>query len=123
MFILSVLTICLNMRSIVGQAENNNLIISDLQSLLRQTHQNVRVYLSTILVDAIIKNVDNIFKLTSLNLTTVVNKRYSCSIITTTSTSNCLFLSISYKIKFYMFDTFILATTITTKTSNFHFSL
>ena len=71
--ILNVLAIGLNTKSIVGQTSNiNNLIISDLQSLLSQTKQNVRAYLSTILVDAIIKNVDAIFASTSLNLTTIV---------------------------------------------------
>ena len=93
-FILSVVAIFLNIRPIFGQSpNNNNLIISDLQSLLSQTQQNVRTYLSTILVDAIIKNVDAI-----LNLTSVVNKNYGCSRLTTTttttstttSTSNCL---------------------------------
>ena len=90
--ILSVLVICFNIPQIVGQLQNgNNLIISELQSLLTQTQQNVRAYLSTILVDAIIKNVDNIFASASLNLTTVVNKSYTCSRLTTTttSTSNC----------------------------------
>ena len=93
--ILSVLVICFNITEIAGQSQNsNNLIISELQSLLIQTQQNVRDYLSTILVDAIIKNVDAIFTSTSLNLTTVVNKSYSCSRLatTTTSTSNCLLL-------------------------------
>ena len=86
--ILSVLAIGLNTKSIVGQTSNiNNLIISDLQSLLSQTKQNVRAYLSTILVDAIIKNVDAIFASTSLNLTTIVKKNYGCSRITTTSTT------------------------------------
>ena len=93
--ILSVLVICFNIPEIAGQSQNsNNLIISELQSLLTQTQQNVRDYLSTILVDAIIKNVDAIFTSTSFNLTNVVNKSYSCSRLTTTtiSTSNCLLL-------------------------------
>ena len=94
-FILCFVVICLNTGSIIGQsANNNNFIISELQSLLNQTRQNVRDYLSTILVDAIIKNVDAIFTSTSFNLTNVVNKSYSCSRLTTTtiSTSNCLLL-------------------------------
>ena len=93
--ILSLLTIVSNIPVIAGQSANiNNLIISDLQSLLTQTQQNVRAYLSTILVDAIIKNVDAIFTSASSNLTTVVNKTYVCSklTLTTTSTSKCLFL-------------------------------
>ena len=96
--ILSVLTIGLNIRAIVGQSANsNNLLINDLKSLLSQTQQNVRDYLSTILVDDIISNVDAIFASANLNLTTVVNKSYSCSRLTTTrttSTSICLILSI-----------------------------
>ena len=90
-FILSVLAIGLKFPAIVGQsANNNNLIISELQSLLSQTQQKVHAYLSTILVDSIIKNVDAIFATSSLNLATVVNKNYGCSRLTatTTSTSN-----------------------------------
>ena len=93
--ILSVLVIGFHIQEIVGQLQNgNNLIISELQILLTQTRQNVRDYLSTILVDAIIKNVDAIFTSTSFNLTNVVNKSYSCSRLTTTTirTSNCLLL-------------------------------
>ena len=93
--ILSVLVIGFHIPEIAGQLLNgNNLIISELQILLTQTQQNVRDYLSTILVDAIIKNVDAIFTSTKFNLTNVVNKSYSCSRLTTTtiSTSNCLLL-------------------------------
>ena len=86
--ILSVLVIGFHVPEIAGQLLNgNNLIISELQILLTQTRQNVRDYLSTILVDAIIKNVDAIFTSTSFNLTNVVNKRFSCSRLTTTTTS------------------------------------
>ena len=95
--IVSVLIIVSNVHAIVGQSANsNNLIISDLQILLSQTQQSVRAYLSTILVDAIIKNVDAIFTSSSLNLTNVVNKSYSCSRLTTTTTSrsNCLLIEI-----------------------------
>ena len=93
--ILSVLVIGFHIPEIAGQLLNgNNLIISELQILLTQTQQNVRDYLSTILVDAIIKNVDAIFTSTKFNLTKVVNKSYSCSrlMTTTISTSNCLLL-------------------------------
>ena len=87
--ILTVLAIiCLNITAIFGQsANNNNLIISELQSLLTQTRQNVRAYLSTILVDAILKNFDAIFASASLNLTSVVNKNYGCSRLNTTKTT------------------------------------
>ena len=99
--ILSVLVICFNITEIAGQSQNsNNLIISELQSLLTHTQQNVRDYLSTILVDPIIKNyyypiiknVDAIFTSTSFNLTNVVNKSFSCSRLTTTTTSTSNYL-------------------------------
>ena len=70
LFILSVLTIGLHLPIIECQS-SNNLIISDLQILLSQTQKSVRAYLSTILVDAIISNVDAIFAYSSLNLTNV----------------------------------------------------
>ena len=73
--ILSVLVIVSNIHAIVGKSANSNhLIIIDLKSLLSQTQQSVRADLSTILVNAIIKNVDAIFTLESLNLTSVVSK-------------------------------------------------
>ena len=98
--ILSVLVICFNIPVILGQSSNNNnLIISDLQRLISQTQQSVRAYLSTILVDAIILNVDAIFAIANSTLTAVVNKSYSCvklttntTIITSTTKSNCLIL-------------------------------
>ena len=115
-FIFSVLAIGLKIAAIDGQSpNNNNLIISELQSLLSQTQQNVRAYLSKILVDAIIKNVDNIFTSASLNLTSIVNKSYGCSRITTTttttsttSTSNFLLNSVSIKINlmFYFYSNY-----------------
>ena len=105
--ILSVLLIGLNIAEIVGQSTNsNNLIISDLQSLLSKTQQSVRAYLSTILVDAIVKNVDAIFASTSLNLTTVVNQNYGCSRLTTTTTSTSNFYSfmkVKFKIIFMLY--------------------
>ena len=85
--ILSVLGIGLNISVIAGQSSNNNnLIIKDLQNLLSQTQQNVRAYLSTILVDTIIANVDSIFASASSNITSVVNNSYSCERLTTTTT-------------------------------------
>ena len=99
LFILSVLAIGLHLPIIECQL-SNNLIISDLQILLSETQKSVRAYLSTILVDAIISNVDAIFASASLNLTTEVNKNYACSRLTTTttSTSNCLLHLIPFKI-------------------------
>ena len=47
MLILSVLAVCLNVKEIVGQSDNsNNLIISELQSLLSQTQRIVHVDLN-----------------------------------------------------------------------------
>ena len=107
--IFSVLAFGLNIQEIVSQSSNiNNLIISELQSLLSQTQQNIRGYLSSILVDAVIRdamniNVDAVFASTSSNLTNVVNKGYSCSKLTTTttSTSNCRILSFKINLIFY----------------------
>ena len=85
--ILSVLAIFINTPATVGQSANsNNFIINDLQNLLSQTQQNVRAYLSRILVDTIIANVDSIFASASSNLTSVVNNSYSCERLTTTTT-------------------------------------
>ena len=98
--ILSILGIGLNISGVAGQSSNNNnLIINDLQNLLSQTQQNVRAYLSTILVDNIIKNVDAIFASASSNLTILVNNSHNCArlVPTTTSTSNCLLYLISFK--------------------------
>jgi len=86
LLILSVLAIGLHLPIIECQS-SNNLIISDLQILLSETQKSVRAYLSTILVDAIISNVDAIFASASLNLTSVINKNYACSRLTTTTTS------------------------------------
>ena len=78
---------CLNVKEIVGQSDNsNNLIISELQSLLSQTQRIVHAYLSTILVEAIIINVDAIFASANKKIINVVNKNYSCSRLTTITT-------------------------------------
>ena len=99
LFILSVLAIGLHLPIIECQL-SNNLIISDLQIILSETQKSVRAYLSTILVDAIISNVDAIFASSSLNLTNVINRKYACFRLTTTttSTSNCLFHLIPFTI-------------------------
>jgi hypothetical protein len=89
--ILSVIAIGLNIPVIEGQSSNrNDLIINDLQNFLIQTQRNVRAYLSTILVNNIIQNVDAIFATANSNLTSFVNKSYSCAQLTATtrSTSN-----------------------------------
>ena len=87
--IFSVLAIGLNIPEIVGQClNNNNLTISEIKSLLSQTQQSVRDYLSTILVDTIIKNVDSIFASASSKLTSLVNNSYSCARLKTTTKSN-----------------------------------
>ena len=86
--ILSILGIGLNISGVAGHSSNNNnLIINDLQNLLSQTQQNLRAYLSTILVDNIIKNVDAIFTTASSNLKSLVSQSYSCARFTTTTTS------------------------------------
>ena len=85
--VLSVLAIGFKISEIVRQLSNNNLIISELQSLLSQTQQNVNAYLSTIRLDAIISNIDAIYASASSNLTSIVNKSYSCARLTTTTTT------------------------------------
>jgi hypothetical protein len=67
------------MQPIVAQAvDNNNLVIKDIQILLSQVQRNVREYLSTIIVNSIIHNVDVIFASASLNISTIINKNYYC---------------------------------------------
>jgi len=65
------------MQPIVAQAvDNNNLVIKDIQILLSQVQRNVREYLSTIIVNSIIHNVDVIFASASLNISTIfINKQ------------------------------------------------
>ena len=78
-FIYSILEILSNMQPIVAQAvDNNNLVIKDIQILLSQVQRNVREYLSTIIVNSIIHNVDVIFASASLNISTIINKNYYC---------------------------------------------
>ena len=121
LFILSVLAIGLHLPIIECQS-SDNLIIRDLQILLSQTQKSVRAYLSTILVDAIILNVDAIFASASLNLTTVVNRNYACSRLTTTttSTSNWLLHLIPFTINLiFNIKLAITSTTNKPKTSSF----
>jgi len=65
------------MQPIVAQAVyNNNLVRKDIQILLSQVQRNVREYLSTIIVNSIIHNVDVIFASASLNISTIfINKQ------------------------------------------------
>ena len=61
--------------SAFGQSFNNNdLMSSDVLSIIAKTQQDVRTYLSTILVDRIIINVDGIFKIASSNITSLINR-------------------------------------------------
>jgi hypothetical protein len=67
-FIFSILAILSNIETIVTQSvNNNNLVTKDIQNLLINTQRSVRAYLSTILVDSILHNVDSIFASASLN--------------------------------------------------------
>ncbi len=88
-FIFSILAILSNIKTILTQSvNNNNLVTKDLQILLSNTQRSVRAYLSTILVDSLLHNVDVIFASTSLNFSTIINKSYNC--VTTNLTSNNL---------------------------------
>ena len=87
--IFSILAIFSNIEITVTQLVNNNhLVTKDIQILLSNTQRSIRAYLSTILVDSLLHNVDVIFASTSLNFSTIINKSYNC--VTTTLTSNNL---------------------------------
>jgi hypothetical protein len=78
-FIFSILSILSIIQPIVTQSvANNNLVAKDIQILLSNVHRSVREYLSTILVNPIIHNVDVIFVSASLNISTIINKNYNC---------------------------------------------
>ena len=78
-FIFSILAILSNIETIVTQSANkNNLVTKDFKNLLSNIQRSVRAYLSTILVDTIIHNVDFIFASASLNISTIINKNYNC---------------------------------------------
>jgi hypothetical protein len=80
------LLIIVNLISAFGQSTNNNdLISSDVLSIIAKAKQDVRSYLSTILVDRIIINVDAIFAEASSNITSLINRNYNCLQITTTT--------------------------------------
>ena len=85
-FIFSVLVITANFQTTVTQSLNIQ-VTSDIQTLLSNTQISVRAYLSTILVDSILQNVDAIFAAASSNVTTIINKNYNCARLTTTTTS------------------------------------
>jgi hypothetical protein len=85
-FIFSILPILSSIQLIASQlVNNNNLLAKDIQILLSNTQRSVRAYLSSILVDSIIHNVDVIFASASLNVSTIINKNYNC--VTTNITS------------------------------------
>jgi hypothetical protein len=85
-FIFSILPILSSIQLIASQSvNNNNLVAKDIQILLSNTQRSVRLYLSSILVDSIIHNVDVIFTSASLNVSSIINKNYNC--VTTNITS------------------------------------
>jgi hypothetical protein len=85
-FIFSILAILSNIETIVTQSvNNNNLVTKDIQILLNNIQRSIRAYLSTILVDSVIQNVDVIFASASLNVPTIINRNYNC--VTTNLTS------------------------------------
>ncbi len=102
-FIFSISAILSNIQTIVTQSvNNNNLVTKDIQILLSNTQRSVRAYLSTILVDTIIQNVDVIFASASLNVSKIINKNYNCVTTNLTSISLRLFnikLIFLFKIK------------------------
>jgi hypothetical protein len=85
-FIFSILAIFSNIEITVTQLVNNNhLVTKDIQILLSNTQRSIRAYLSTILVDSLIQNVDVIFASASLNVSSIVNRNYNCKINNLTS--------------------------------------
>jgi hypothetical protein len=84
--IFSILAILSNIQTIVTQSvNNNNLAANDIQTTLSNTQRKVREYLSTILVDSILQNVDAIFASASLNVSTTTNNNCNCVITNLTS--------------------------------------
>jgi hypothetical protein len=78
-FCFSILAIVSNIKPIVNlSVNNNNLVTKDIQNLLSNIQRSVRAYLSSILVDTIIHNLDVIFASGSLNISTIINKNYNC---------------------------------------------
>ena len=100
-FIFSIFAILSNIKPICTQSvnNNNNLVTKDLQILLSNTQRSVRAYLSTILVDSIIQNVDVIFASASLNVSTNINEKYKCATVNLTSISFRL-LNLKFIFKF-----------------------
>ena len=85
-FIFSILPILSSIQLIASQlVNNNNLLAKDIQILLSNTQRSIRAYLSTILVDSLIQNVDVIFASASLNVSSIVNRNYNCKINNLTS--------------------------------------
>ncbi len=77
--IFSILAIFSNIEITITQLVNNNhLVTKDIQILLSNTQRSIRAYLSTILVDSLIQNVDVIFASASLNVSSIVNRNYNC---------------------------------------------
>jgi phosphate uptake regulator len=61
-FIFNILAIVSNIERIATKSVNiNNLVLNDFQDYLSNTQRSVRAYLSTILVDSLLHNVDVIF--------------------------------------------------------------
>ncbi len=78
-FVFIILRILSNFGTIDTQSVNsNNLVTKEIQILLGNTQRSIRVYLSTILVDSVIHNVDVIFASAILNVSTIINKNYNC---------------------------------------------
>jgi hypothetical protein len=88
-FIFSILAIVSNIEILATKSVHiNNLVLNDFQDYLSNTQRSVRAYLSTILVDSLLHNVDVIFAATNLNFSINFNKNYNC--VTTNLTSNNL---------------------------------
>jgi hypothetical protein len=85
-YIFSLLAIISSIQPIVTQTvDNKNLLIQDVQVLLSNIQRSVRTFLSSILVNTILHNVDVIFVTANLNVSTILNKNYNCDFTYLTS--------------------------------------
>ena len=77
----------INTRVLSQSANNNDLIINEVQTLFNNMQQKVQEYLQTFATDTDITNVNAILAAVNFNLTSVINKKCTCVNSTVTSTT------------------------------------
>ena len=78
------LIIISNITTVFGQyKKSNDLLKNELQSILTNIQNNIQPYLAT----AVIQSVNSLFASGGLNITALINKRYICAKISTTTTT------------------------------------